>query len=168
MSTGVRSWLYLMSQMRPPLPPSLCLPLTTISLCLSPMTPHTPPYPSPLPPQWPPPTAPALHQPPPLRTTSTQCCWCSWSSAWCSVMCWCVWQCLGSVLCRPPPTTSLSHWLCPTCCWLRWSCPGASTWRCVCAFLLYSFIAFLWDQRLTFFCFVSRKKWKNKSSTDAV
>lgn len=139
MSTGARSWLYSTSQMRPPLPPSLSCPLSTISPCLSPMTLSTQPYPSPPPPLPPPPphwlpqTAQARLQPPLLRTTSTQCCWCFSSSAWCSVMCWCVWRFHGSVLCRPPLTTSLFPWLCQTCCSPRWSCPGASTWRCVSA-----------------------------------
>lgn len=134
MSTGARSWHHSTSQTRPPLPPSLSPPLNIISLSLPPMTLRSAPFPSPPPPpplpRWHLPTAPALHRTPLLRTTSTPCCWCSWSSAWCSAMCWCAWRCRGSAPCRPPPTTSSSHWPCLTCCWPRSSCPGASTWRC--------------------------------------
>lgn len=124
MSTGATSWLFSTSQRRPRRPPFF----------FPSMTLQAGPYPPPPPPPPPPslPTAPALRRTLRLHTTSTQCCWCFWSSVWCLVTCWCVWRCRGNELCKPPPTTSSSHWLCLTCCWRRWSCPGASTWRCVC------------------------------------
>lgn len=128
MTSGARSWLCSMSQMSCPLPPFFHLPSNGICLSLPLMTLQTGPYPSPHPlPHLHSPTAPALHQTPHLGTTSMPCFWCSWSSVWCLVMCWCVWRCHGSVLCRPPPTTSLFLLPCPTCYWPRWSCHGAFT-----------------------------------------
>lgn len=128
MTSGARSWRCSTSQMSCPLPPSLHLSSNRICLSLPPMTLQTGPYPSPRPlPHLHSPTAPAFHQTPHLSTTSMPCFWCSWSSVWCLVMYWYVWRCHGSVLCRPPPTTSLFLWPCPTCYWPRWSCHGAFT-----------------------------------------
>lgn len=131
MSTEVRSWLYSTSQMRLPLPPSLCPTSTAIPPSLSPLTRpcHPPPH-SPHP-RWRSLTAPPRRPWPLLPITSTLCCWSSWSSLWCLGMCWYVWRCHESVPCRPPPTTSSCLWRCPTCSSPHWSCHGASTWRCV-------------------------------------